>query len=67
MFIVGCCLVILRKGELNKLTRHPKYRGKNHPNSRKKSRENDVGYVGWNLPLTNFTRWIVARVSFISS
>jgi hypothetical protein len=22
--------------------------------------ENDVGYVGWNLPPTNFTRWVVA-------
>jgi hypothetical protein len=37
-FIVTCCLVlILRKGEWNELTRHPKDRGKNQPNSRTNS------------------------------
>jgi hypothetical protein len=34
MFIMGCGLVvILRKDEWNELTRHPKDRGKNQPNS----------------------------------
>jgi hypothetical protein len=37
-FIMGCGLVvILRKGEWNELTGHPKDRGKNQPNSRTNS------------------------------
>jgi hypothetical protein len=37
-FIMGCGLVIiLRKGEWNELTGHPKDRGKNQPNSRMNS------------------------------
>jgi hypothetical protein len=37
-FIVGCCLdLILRKGDWNELTGHPKDRGKDRPNSRTNS------------------------------
>jgi hypothetical protein len=36
--ILGCCLVlILRKGDWNELTGHPKDRGKDWPNSRTNS------------------------------
>jgi hypothetical protein len=46
-FIMGCGLVvILRRGEWNDLTGHPKDCGKNRPNSRMNSLqqgENDVG------------------------
>jgi hypothetical protein len=45
-FIMGCGLVvILRSGEWNELTRHPKDRGKDSPNSKANSlqpREDDV-------------------------
>jgi hypothetical protein len=41
--ILGCCLVlILRKGKWNKLTRHPKDRGKNWLNSRSNSLQPEV-------------------------
>jgi hypothetical protein len=44
--ILGCCLVlILRKGDWNELTRYPKDRGKDWPNSRANSlqlREDDA-------------------------
>jgi hypothetical protein len=37
-FIVGCCFVlVLRKGEWNELTGHPKDHGKNRLNSRTNS------------------------------
>jgi hypothetical protein len=38
ILILGCCLVlILRKGDWNELTGHPKDRGKDRPNSRANS------------------------------
>jgi hypothetical protein len=52
-FIVVCCFVlILRKGEWNELTGHPKDRGKNRPNSRTNSLqqgENDADCIAVNL------------------
>jgi hypothetical protein len=36
--ILGCCIVlILRKGDWNELTEHPKDRGRDRPNSRTNS------------------------------
>jgi hypothetical protein len=52
MFLMGCCLVILRRGEWNELTRHLKDRGKDKPNSRMNSLqqgENDADCVTVNL------------------
>ena len=52
-FIVGCCFVlVLRMGEWNELTGHPKDRGKDRLNSRTNSLqqgENDVDYIAINL------------------
>jgi hypothetical protein len=52
-FIMGCGLVvILRRGEWNELTRHPKDRGKDQPNSRTnylQQGENDVDCIAISL------------------
>jgi hypothetical protein len=51
-FIMGCFVLVLRMGEWNELTRHPKDRGKNQPNSRTNSLqqgENDANCVAVNL------------------
>ena len=52
-FIVVCCFVlILRNGEWNELTWHPKDHRKNRPNSRTNSlqqRENDADCIAVNL------------------
>jgi hypothetical protein len=48
MFFMGCCLVILRRGEWNELTGHSKDRGNDRPNSRMNSLqqgENDASCV----------------------
>ena len=52
-FIGGCCFVlVLRMGEWNELTGHPKDRGKNRPNTRTnflQQGENDADCVVVNL------------------
>jgi hypothetical protein len=55
--LIGCCLVlILRKDDWNELTKHPKDRGKDWPNSRMNSlqpREDDADQkIVWSSSVT---------------
>jgi hypothetical protein len=45
--------MILRKGEWNELTEHPKDHGKTHPNLRTNFLQQGENDVGWKLPPTN--------------